>query len=255
MATTENDTRSAPGTRRTRLTGIRKTATTEQVRVRIQRAIEEGEFAPGDKLPSERQFVEMLGVSRVSVREAIRALEAVGMVEVFHGRGSFVAADRNDAYASSFRGWLSVHRDEVFDLLRIRGALDELAAESAAARGDIKGLAEIGEAQEQFRASTEDGGSSLEHLAGCDVVFHDAIADASGSPLLADLLGELHAYMAESRHVTLAPEGRPAQSAAEHDAIVAAITAGDPAAARAAAAKHVEGVRTAIGEFLEEDES
>lgn len=255
MATTENEIRQAPSAhRRSRLTGIRKTATTEQVRNQIHRAIVEGEFAPGDKLPSERQFVEMLGVSRVSVREAIRALEAVGMVEVFHGRGSFVAADRNDAYASSFRGWLSVHRDEVLDLLRIRGALDELAAESAAALDDSTGVEAIGEARAAFRVATEDPESSLEELVASDVAFHDAIAVASGSPLLVDLLGELHSYMAESRHVTLAPPGRPARSAAEHDAIVAAIEAGDPAKARAAAAKHVEGVRSAIAEFLAESE-
>lgn len=261
MATIENaekvesETRKGrPKRRRTNLTGIRKTATTEQVRDRIEKAISEGEFAPGDKLPSERQFVEMLGVSRVSVREAIRALEAVGMVEVFHGRGSYVAAGRNDAYASSFRGWLVVHRDEVLDLLRIRGALDELAAESTASLGVADGLAAIATAQAEFRVAAEDPESGVDLLVTRDVAFHDSIAAASGSPLLGDLLGELHSYMAESRYVTLSPDGRPTKSASEHDEIVAAIDAGDPVAARAAAARHVEGVRQAITDLLEEAE-
>lgn len=255
MATTDPQAkrRRSSATARTSLTGIRKTATTEQVRAQIAGAIEAGEFAPGDRLPSEREFVEMLGVSRVSVREAIRALEAVGLVEVFQGRGSFVADTRSEAYANSFRSWLSVHREEVLDLLRIRGALDELAAESAAGRSAEAGAEGIVGAQAEFRAAATAAQPELAELVRRDVAFHDAIATASGSPLLVDLLGDLHSYMAESRQVTLAPQGRAARSADEHDAILIAIQACDPPAARAAAAQHIESVRDAIGELVEED--
>src|SRR5919109_98344 len=80
---------------------------TRHVREQIEAAIDRGDYAPGDRLPSERELVELLGVSRVSVREAIRSLEALGRVDVQHGRGCFVATSRSDRYASSFAHWLA----------------------------------------------------------------------------------------------------------------------------------------------------
>src|SRR4051812_16438981 len=88
---------------------------THQVREQLEAAIARGDYVPGDRLPSERELVELLGVSRVSVREAIRALEAVGMIEVRHGRGCFVARTAPEQYASSFSRWLAVHSDEIFE--------------------------------------------------------------------------------------------------------------------------------------------
>jgi DNA-binding FadR family transcriptional regulator len=88
-----------------------------------------------------------------------------------------------------------------------------------------------------------------------DVAFHDAVANASGSPLLADLLHELHETMNESRHATLRPPGRPAESANEHDAIITAIERADPRAARAAVAAHLESVRTSLTTLLKTTET
>lgn len=227
---------------------------TQQVREQLQAAIESGHYRPGDRLPSERELVELLGVSRVSVREAIRSLEAIGLVEVHHGRGCFVSASRTDQYTSSFSHWLSVHREEVFELIKVRGALDELAAESAAAQGGAGAAPALRELNEAFRAAGE-AGADLAELVARDVAFHDAIAEASGSPLLADLLRELHETLNESRQATLAPAGRPAESAAEHDAIIDAVAAGDGPAARAAVARHIDSVRDHLSHLLATEET
>jgi GntR family transcriptional repressor for pyruvate dehydrogenase complex len=221
---------------------------TQQVREQLEASIERGDYKPGDRLPSERELVELLGVSRVSVREAIRSLEAVGLVEVQHGRGCFVTSSRSDSYASSFSHWLAVHRDEVLELLKVRGALDELAAELAAAAKDAAEPGRLRELNATFRATDP---ADVETLVARDVAFHDAIAEASGSPLLADLLRDLHETFNESRKATLQPSGRPAASAREHDAIVSAIEAGDPRAARTAVAKHLASVRSSLTTFLE----
>jgi DNA-binding FadR family transcriptional regulator len=225
---------------------------TQQVRDQLEAAIDRGDYRPGDRLPSERELVELLGVSRVSVREAIRSLEAIGLVEVQHGRGCFVSESRSDRYASSFSHWLTVHRDEIFELLKVRGALDELAAE-AAATGDRDGWpVRLRELNEAFRATDAD---AIDLLVARDVAFHDAVAEASGSPLLGDLLRELHETFNESRRATLQPRGRPGDSAREHDAIIAAIEDGDPTAARAAVAAHLESVRSALMTVLETTET
>jgi DNA-binding FadR family transcriptional regulator len=229
-------------------TALPSISRTQQVREQLEAAIDRGDYKPGDRLPSERELVELLGVSRVSVREAIRSLEAVGLVEVQHGRGCFVASSRSDQYASSFSHWLSVHRDEIFELLKVRGALDELAAESAATGDGADWPARLRELNEAFRAT--DAGA-IDALVERDVAFHDAVAEASGSPLLGDLLHELHETFNESRRATLLPAGRATDSAREHDAIIAAIEQGDGSAARAAVAVHLASVRAALITVLE----
>lgn len=231
------------GSARSPFTVLPSASRNQQIRGQLEGLIESGELGPGDRLPSERELSELLGVSRVSVREAIRSLEAVGLVEVHHGRGTFVVESRSGRYAISFGQWLSVHRDEVLELLQVRGALDELAAECAARRddGDVGRLRAF---NAEFRAAGHR--DDLTALVACDVAFHDAIADASGSRLLVRLLHELHEVLNESRHATLAPPGRPKASAQEHDAIVAAIAAHDPSSARAAVAEHLSSVRESL---------
>jgi DNA-binding FadR family transcriptional regulator len=241
--------------RRSAYTVLPAVSRSQHVRDQLEAAIERGDYVAGDRLPSERELMELLGVSRVSVREAIRSLQAVGLVEVHQGRGSFVSASRSDRYATSFSHWLSVHRDEVLELLKVRGALDELAAEAAAQRrapGSGERLADLNAA---FRRAAAAGPpADLDELVRRDVAFHDGIAEASGSPLLGGLLRDLHEHINESRRISLGPPGRAEASARQHDAIVAAIDAGDPAAARAAVARHVESVRAAYAEILDATE-
>jgi GntR family transcriptional regulator, transcriptional repressor for pyruvate dehydrogenase complex len=216
---------------------------TEQVRAQLMDAIERGDYGPGDALPSERALCEMLGVSRVSVREAIAGLEAMGVVTVQHGRGCFVTEGAGDRFAGPFGTMVESQRAQVVDLLKVRGALDELAAAEAARLGDPDRIAAIDEAQRAFRAAardvSEDPEQGITELVAHDVAFHDAVAVASGSPLLARLIGELATHIDDSRRDTLSEPGRPKQSADQHDAILAAIQAGDPDAARREAAQHV----------------
>ena len=220
---------------------------TEQVRAQLEAAIEQGDYKPGDRLPSERELVELLGVSRVSVREAIRGLEAVGLLEVRHGSGCFVARRPSDRYASSFSHWISHHGQELFELLKVRGALDELAAEAAACQRDDAWPGRLRELNACFGTTDP---AEVEVLVDRDVAFHLAIGEASASPLLVDLLMRLHETFNESRRVMLTPPGRAAHSAAEHEVIIAAIERRDPDGARAAVAAHLASVRETLEELL-----
>ncbi len=226
-------------------TSISRVNRTEQVREQLISAIEGGKFKPGDVLPSERALCEMFGVSRVSVREAIRGLEAVGLVTVQHGRGCFVAERRNDGYAEPFGHWLAIHREEVLDLLKVRGALEELAAQEAA-QAQPQLIDEVKHAHEAFTASVADMDTSLERLVKLDLAFHEAIAEASGSQQPASLIRELNTHLAESRRITLAKRARRQQSAEQHNAIVQAILDRNPDEARAAAGRHVHAVNDAV---------
>jgi DNA-binding FadR family transcriptional regulator len=223
------------------LTSIKRTLRSEEVRSQIEHAIRSGHFGPNERLPSERELVETLGVSRVSVREAIRSLETLGFVKVYQGRGAFVT-DRRSGLGEPMARWLELHRGEALELLSVRGALDELAAVACAENGEPGKIEGIVIADEAFGAVVAAEGSTSE-LVAADVDFHLAVADGSGIRLLYDLLSDLHSYLAESRYVAFAPSERPAESAAEHRAIVEAISARDPNRARLATGRHIASVR------------
>jgi len=241
----------APGRPGGPLRAIKRTQRNEEVRLQIEQAIRRGDFAPGARLPSERELVETFGVSRVSVREAIRSLEALGLVRVYQGRGAFVT-DRRSGLGEPMARWLDVHRDEVLELLAVRGALDEQAAAATVEHADAAALAAVTDAHRTF-ADAVGRGDGKEELVPLDIDFHVAIADASGNRLLYDLLSDLHHYLAESRYLAFAPPGRPERSAAEHAEIVAALQARDAAAARAATARHIAAVRDVVQDSLSEE--
>jgi GntR family transcriptional regulator, transcriptional repressor for pyruvate dehydrogenase complex len=236
---------------RSPLTTIKRTQRSEEVRLQIERAIHSGDFGPGDRLPSERELVETFGVSRVSVREAIRSLEALGLVRVHQGRGAFVS-DRRSGLGEPMARWLDLHRDEVLELLAVRGALDELAACSAVAHHDAEKIAGIKAAHENFAAAVKARAPTTD-IVRLDIDFHLAIAEASGMRLLYDLLSDLHSYLTESRHAVLTPAGRPSRSAAEHALIVDAIVARDAELAQLATTRHIASVRKLVAANMRQE--
>jgi DNA-binding FadR family transcriptional regulator len=238
----------SPSRRSSPLRTIRRTQLSEEVRRQLEEAIRRGDFASGERLPSERELVATFGVSRVSVREAIRSLEGLGLVRVYQGRGAFVT-DRRSGFGEPIARWLDIHRDEILELLDVRAALDGFAVECAVRRDDADGIAAIVTAAVAFAQAVEEGAETAE-LVGLDIDFHLAIADAAGNRLLYDLLSDVHLYLAESRHVVLAPPGRPAQSAAEHARILDAVVARDAGQARAATQAHFASVRELLAAQL-----
>jgi DNA-binding FadR family transcriptional regulator len=219
------------------LTAVKRVSPTQQVREQLLAAIESGEYAPGAALPSERELCEIFGVSRVSVREAIAGLEAMNLITVRQGLGAFVQKSINERYAGPFAKYLEIHRAELVELTRVRGALDALAAEQAATAGDAAALANVQQAGRAFEEAAASG--DREKAAECDRLFHLAIADASMGELLPRLLFELNSLLTESRSATFAQDGQLQSSVDEHRAIIEAIVSGDAEAARAAADKHM----------------
>lgn len=231
---------------------IERVNRSEQVRSQLERAIRRGDYAPGDRLPSERELGELFGVSRVSVREAISALEAVGLVDVQQGRGSFVAGPRADTYADSFGRWVEAHRTEVMELLDVRGALDELAAGFAAANASAADIETIRRTQDAFAAAIDDPGIDIDRLEQLDIAFHESVAAAGKNSLLADLLHDLNHHLSTSRRAVLALGARRPKAAAEHLRILEAIETHRPDLARARARHHIRAARRVL-ERLSQD--
>jgi len=237
--------RAGDGPRARRLRPVRRNSPTQQVREQLLQAIEAGDYAQGDLLPSERALCETFGVSRVSVREAIAGLEALGLVTVQHGKGAYVAGPLREQLSGPFQRYLDAHREELLELLNVRGALDELAAAEAARHGTRSSLRAVQRAHEAFRRLAQLPDVDLTQLAALDTQFHVAIANASRNQLLHKLLADLHSAMQDSRRMTLArSERQPQLSVAQHQSILAAIVAGDPEMARLEANRHLAGLRS-----------
>lgn len=225
------------------LTSIKRVGPTQLVRERLLVAIESGEYPPGSALPSERELCEAFGVSRVSLREAVAGLEATGLITVHHGRGLFVREGVGEQLSGPFAKYLETHREGILELLKVRGALDSLAAAEAAERSSDEGIAAIDAAATAFEDAVENGADTTA-LAALDVAFHMSIAVACGGDLLPALLGELNGQLEESRRIGLTREGKSGVSIRQHRTIVEAIQAHDPDAARHAVDEHIKGTIT-----------
>src|SRR3954469_22286061 len=210
---------------------------------RIARQLSEliaaGEFAPGQRLPAERDLAEQLGVSRPSVREALIALEIEGKVEVRVGAGVFVTEKWPKKPAL---GIAEGEGEGPFELLRARMTIEGETAALAASDAIPSDLAEIGAAVEEYER-THQSGQPTDHA---DRAFHLAIARATHNGPLASIVemlwdqGRGKVWKQMEKHFQTA--GLRAATLKDHRAIYEAIAAGDAAAARETMKRHLQRV-------------
>jgi len=216
----------------------------------IERYIAGNTLRAGDRLPGERELCDLLGVSRASVREALRSLQTRGVVRVRHGKGAFVAdaADGEQALHRLART-REVGLDELFAM---REVLEVPAAGWAASSATQEQLASLVRTFEGLEEAVL-AGSPPGDLRVIDARLHLQIAEYANNRFLAMTQTILQEMLARSMDTTLAIAGRPARSAREHADIVDALLARDPGRARAAARRHINSARrTAIARVTNE---
>jgi GntR family transcriptional repressor for pyruvate dehydrogenase complex len=202
---------------------IERTDVYQAVLERIQSLIVEQNIQPGERLPSEREFAELLNVSRVTVRQALKVLEDIGKIEIVHGSGSFLKAVTHDRLIRALSGNRTIDLDFIRELIPVRAALDCKALEAMAAvyRPEFaKRLRAIVERREA--ANTEERNEwSL------DLRLEAAFAELSGNKLLVNLQGAVHELWAYAwSGLQLAP-ANPDDFHAEHLELLDAIEAED----------------------------
>lgn len=170
---------------------VRRIRTHEQVLTQIQEKILTGSLRVGDRLPSERDFVEALGVSRTSVREALRVLESMGIVDAHVGSGrdagSTVAGRSTAALSNLLRLHMALSQFRPSDLIEVRIQLERSAAERAASQADTEDIERLRRLIDSMAAP----GVDHETFHELDTEFHIAIARASHNALAADLMQAL----------------------------------------------------------------
>ncbi len=225
---------------------VRPLALKERVIRQLTGLIERGAIKPGDQLPSERELSEELKVSRGTVREAVQFLQALGLVEIRHGSGTFVRLTTDPSeLREEWRNWTIRHAERIHDLLEIRKGLEPFAAELAAERAGEDDLAAMEEALEQMEPAV--GAPDLTVLLQADLAFHHALCAAAGNAALSEFADALGEQLVPERGTIWNIPGRPARSLVEHRAICEAVRAGDPKGARRAALEHLVSVEKDIG--------
>jgi GntR family transcriptional repressor for pyruvate dehydrogenase complex len=224
----------------------------EQVSRRLRRLIEDGTLQPGQQLPSERELSDQLQVSRGTVREAVQFLQALGLVDIRHGAGTFVASGVDDPQRlrDEWRTWTRRHAGRIHELLEVRRGLEAFAAELAATRHVEPGLERMGEAVDQMAYAVRDG--DVTALVELDVMFHRALCETAGNAALVELADALGTQLLRERAAVWDLPGRARRSLTEHSRIDAAVRAGDSRRARAQLLAHLTSVERDIDAFLSE---
>jgi GntR family transcriptional repressor for pyruvate dehydrogenase complex len=224
---------------------IRRNKVYEEVAKQIERLILK-KLKPGDKLPSERELAEMLQVSRSSIRDAIRGLELMGLVEPRQGAGTIVRELSAESVVNPFANSLKHQRDQVSELLDFRKMLEPPLAARAATHATDDEIAEM----EEILQRQENKMALGEAAVAEDTEFHYSIALASGNTVVLKVLDVVMDLLRETRERSLQVEGRAQRSLAGHRRILAAIKRRDAESAKAAMRRHVEDVEEIVLEKL-----
>ena len=227
---------SAPGG----LEPVRRSRIYEHIVEQLQGLIEDGKLKPGDQLPPERLLAETFKVSRTSVREALRALEMIGLIEGRQGGGTFVRTPSASDLVGPLASALAAGKRELADVMEVREMIEPVIARRAAARVTEEQLAELASILDRQAEKIERGESYPDE----DALFHYTIAVAVDNPVVLRLLGVMMDLLHESRAAYLQTGDRPRLSLESHRRIFQALVNRDPEAAYKATLEHISRVRT-----------
>jgi DNA-binding FadR family transcriptional regulator len=222
-------------------------ALTDEAIERIKEMIVSGELRPGDRLPKEADLAERLGLSRNSLREAVKALSLIRVLDVKQGDGTYVTNLQPESLLYTVGFVLDFHRDDsVLHLLEVRRILEPAATAKAAHAMSDEAIVGLGELVNSIDDNTE-----IPDLIASDLEFHRRIAVGSGNPALASLIESLSAPTLRARIWRgLTQEGAAARTHEQHQAIHLALQARQPEVARAWATVHVAGVEEWLRRIL-----
>ncbi len=224
-------------------------AVTDEAINKIKDMIVSGELSPGDRLPKEADLADRLGLSRNSLREAVKALSLIRVLDVRQGDGTYVTSLEPRLLLDAMTFVVDFHRDDtVLEFLEVRRILEPAATAMAAlAMADVQ----VG----QLRAILDElpADPSVEALVANDLEFHRQIASGSGNTVLCSLIDSLSGPTTRARIWRgVTQEGAVGRTREQHSAICDAIEARQPELARSWATVHVAGVEEWLRRALQD---
>lgn len=222
-------------------------AVTDEAIQSIKAMIVAGELAPGDRLPPEKELSERLGLSRNSLREAVKALELIKVLDVRQGDGTYVTSLEPHLLLEAMSFVIDLHHDQsVIEIFEVRRVLEPYAAARAARHITDAQVAEL-----RDMLAAVDESTPVEDLVAHDIEFHRLITQASGNAYLASLLDGLSSSTVRARVWRgLTQDRSVARTLDEHKAILDALANRDPELTRSWVTVHVSGIETWLQDAL-----
>ena len=208
-----------------------------------------GGIEPSERIASERQLTEALGVGRSAVREAIKTLNALGLLEVRQGSGTYFAGSTSGLLPRVVEWGLLLGERSAHDLMETRRLLEIDIAGLAAERRDPTAIAALEAALEKMRLAR----SEIPAYVDADVEFHLSLANASQNQVMADLLGSIRSLLDVWARRVLEAAGETETSLKMHEPILRAVKRGDVEASRAAMERHMARAERRLREALARD--
>lgn len=219
----------------------------------IEKLILRGILRPGERLPSEREMADKMGVSRPSLREALAELQERGLLETRAGAGVFVADVLGAGFSDPLIRLFSAHDEAVFDYLAFRRDLEGLAADRAAKLGSDTDLKVVDTVFRKMEAAHAKRNPAEE--AKLDAEFHLSIVEASHNVIMLHMMRSMFELLREgvfyNRQIMFKQRATRDQLLDQHRAINEAIQARDPEAARTAVVAHLNFVEGSLSDWRE----
>jgi len=221
---------------------IKSTRIYAEIVRQIRGLIADGQLKSGDRLPPERDLAERFRVSRTSVREALRALESTGLIEIRAGEGAFVRGISVESLVEPLALVILTQREAIADLYEARRLLEPPIAALAARRASPDEVQELERILDEQAKEVEAGRTGLAQ----DAAFHTAIAHSAHNRAISRIVTTLVDLLTQTREDSLHTPGRPERSHQDHRRILAAIQARGEGAARDAMLDHLVGVERLV---------
>ncbi len=227
---------------------VKRVSVTKQVAESIKESIISGQFAVGEKLPTEARLCEILQVSRSSVREAMQALQVEGYVELIPGRGAFVS-DNNSHDYDTVRKWFIESVPTLEDYTEVREAIEPLAIRMAIQRGTEEELETLLKIHKDFINAEKEKNISL--MAKLDEEFHTQIVLMSHNALLNKINTLLAAELKKYRVMSISVKEHSDNTIREHELICESLKNRDARLATSAMLKHLDMTLTDMNKVIQ----
>jgi GntR family transcriptional repressor for pyruvate dehydrogenase complex len=221
---------------------VEKSVLSDQIADRILQMIRDKQLKPGDKLPPERELAAMMNVSRPALREALRGLSMMNIIEIRQGAGAYVTALDPAQLVEHLNFVFALDDSTLLELFDARKIVEVGLIEMAAHRITDEEITALEKSLALSAQTTEDPDAFLQ----ADLDLHMQIAQIARNPILARFMESIHQLGIASRRRTARLDGVTERSTADHRRIVAALKARDVAGARQAMLDHLANVETKL---------
>lgn len=224
---------------------IKRTSVGEAVIAEIRDAITRGDLSPGDQLPPERELAERLGVSRLTMREGLKVLAAIGLVEARQGEGTFVCRPKAESMLDPLLATM-LETEQLLELIEARTVLEVALVGLAARRASAAHLDRLAASLERFAGHLE----AREDYLQADLDFHATIAEAADNPVLSRFYANINDLISHLRQKTYTVEGSGERALISHQEIFEAVCARKEAASQNAMREHMKNVQFDLEQII-----